>query len=95
MSWIAGANSNAAYNEDDQKFMRFLIPPASGCWSWAAAAEIFARRAAPSLRASASISEAATIAKANARHPDLVCCRLTQIVSRVSVANACQESMAT
>src|ERR1700704_4092919 len=61
---------NAAYREDDQKFMRFLIPPGKrvlelGCGRGDSLAAL-----KPSYGVGVDFS-ARTIAKANARHPDL------------------------
>ena len=35
---------NAAYHEDDMRFVQFLIPPGKRMWSWVAAVEACWRR---------------------------------------------------
>ena len=61
---------NAAYHEDDQKFMRFLIPPGKRVLELGCGRGNLLAALAPSYGVGVDFG-AATIAKANARHPDL------------------------
>src|SRR3979409_1761148 len=61
---------NAAYHEDDQKFMRFLIPPGKRVLELGCGRGNLLAALAPSYGVGVDFG-AETIAKANARHPDL------------------------
>src|SRR3979409_1524473 len=61
---------NAAYHEDDQKFMRFLIPPGKRVLELGCGRGNLLAALAPSYGVGIDFG-AATIVKANARHPDL------------------------
>ena len=61
---------NAAYHEDDQKFMRFLIPPGKRVLELGCGRGDLLAALQPSYGVGVDFG-ATTIAKANARHPDL------------------------
>src|ERR1700731_4567450 len=61
---------NAAYHEDDQKFMRFLIPPGKRVLELGCGQGDLLAALKPSYGVGVDFG-AETIAKANARHPDL------------------------
>ena len=61
---------NAAYHEDDQKFMRFLIPPGKRVLELGCGRGDLLAALKPSYGVGIDFS-AETIAKANARHPEL------------------------
>src|SRR5712672_2704094 len=63
-------NFNAAYREDDRKFMRFLIPPGKRVLELGCGRGDLLAALEPSYGVGIDFS-AKTIAKANARHPDL------------------------
>src|SRR5712672_1754676 len=62
---------NVAYHEDDRKFMRFLIPPGKRVLELGCGRGDLLAALEPSYGVGVDFG-AATIAKANARHPDLV-----------------------
>src|SRR6202043_3615146 len=61
---------NAAYHEDDQKFMRFLIPPGKRVLELGCGRGDLLAALRPSYGVGIDFG-AETIAKANARHPEL------------------------
>src|SRR5258708_12467618 len=61
---------NAAYHEDDQKFMRFLIPPGKRVLELGCGRGNLLAALRPSYGVGIDFG-AETIAKANARHPEL------------------------
>src|SRR6266436_1785960 len=63
-------NFNAAYREDDRKFMRFLIPPGKRVLELGCGRGDLLAALEPSYGVGVDFS-ASTIAKANALHPDL------------------------
>src|ERR1700716_61408 len=62
---------NAAYREDDRKFMRFLIPPGKRVLELGCGRGELLAALKPSYGVGIDFG-AETIAKANARHPDLL-----------------------
>src|SRR5436305_11068737 len=65
-----GGKFNASYREDDQKFMRFLIPPGKRVLELGCGRGDLLAALKPSHGVGIDFG-AETIAKANARHPDL------------------------
>src|SRR6266513_4479359 len=65
-----GGKFNAAYREDDRKFMRFLIPPGKRVLELGCGRGDLLAALQPSCGVGIDFG-AETVAKANARHPDL------------------------
>ena len=72
---------NAAYHEDDYKFMRFLIPPGKRVLELGCGRGDLLAALQPSYGVGVDFG-AETIASANARHPDLISCSATSRIRR-------------